>query len=240
MDRVRILNEIDKSVLPNSLKIDALDALNNGEIVLGQEAIENGLVPKIIAAGSFDPATYGHRFILERARSIDPNAGIIVVSSTSKDKNYQLFTPIERAALIRSYGLRMRIILGFHDTPEQHSKVLKELHQIPEIIIKGRRNPLDSRHTASLIPKYNISEESIFEIQSPDELADVSSGNIKGEVWAEVMNKGEILGGVEYIRRSVSDLIYVCVKEAIKKRDHDSNHIFKKRLEAGSSEALFG
>ncbi|MCX7025367.1 MAG: pantetheine-phosphate adenylyltransferase [Spirochaetes bacterium] len=53
---------------------------------------------KAVFPGSFDPPTYGHLNIIERARSIFEE--VYVVVAVNRDKNH-LFTPEERCALLR-------------------------------------------------------------------------------------------------------------------------------------------
>lgn len=246
MNQVDLIQHIETSVLPDDLRHDAITAIERRYIISGREAIKQGLVPKTVTAGSFDVATRGHAWLFNEARKIDPEGAILVVNATWKTREYKLFETAVRAALIRSYGIQMPIVLG--DTPDEKNLfgLLAHLHRIPEKIIKGRRNKEDSEHTATLGPRYGVPQDHFTEVQCPEDLVDISSGEVKGLIW-RLIQKDQDLSGVDpeaveitqTVRRAVSDVVAQCAFKAIQRRAPEQNRIFEERLKHSSSEKLF-
>ena len=239
MNRESIIQAIEESVLPADLKKDSIQATESGDIVSGEDALQSGMVPKKIVAGSFDPATFGHKWLIQRALESDPDAGILIVSSTGKSQEYQLFHTAVRAALLRSYGIKMRMILVGQDDSRDRQKLLSQLHQSAETIVKGRRTRLDSEHTDSLSGKYQLKNGHFEEVQCPDDLIQVSSGDVKGLLTLFLQDNQLPDHDVHKLRQSVSDVVAKCTLSAIQQRSTQQNAIYLDRLRAGSSEALF-
>lgn len=226
----RLLRQIDESPLRMSQKFDLVEGLLEGEIIPGRLAIERKLVPETVAAGSLDPCTRGHAFMAQAAQAIDPDAGMVIVQSTSKPPEYQLFPLIVRAGLLRAYGVRMRILLGEGDEHMSHMEVLSALHRIPKTIVKGRRGAEDEAHTLGLAAKYGIDPAKFTQIEPPAELMAVSSGDVKGLI---------ALGQEDQIRAHIADSVRAVVSVAVNRSTPAQTEMFVRRHQAGSSEAMF-
>lgn len=226
----RLLDQLHASHLPSHVKIQVATELAEGRIQPGILAIKYGTVPDTVTAGSFDPPTYGHMNMVNEAQRLDPDCGVIVVKSTSKPVDYQLFSPVERSGLLRMFGYKGRIILGEGNEEVDDLTVLRQLHALPKRIIKGRRNEEDSRHTQSLVSKYGI-DNKFVEVVTPGELTTMSSGFVKG-----VLTQGN---SIESVTAHTHEEILRVTLAAIHGRPDHRNRIFLERLNVESSERLF-
>lgn len=234
-----LFEDIETSVLPDQLKEDALRAIKMDDIVLGERALKEGLVPHAIVAGSFDPVTHGHLYVLGEGSRLYPDAATVVVESLSKAVAYKLFPTVVRAALIRACGNHNRIILGDAKDEDKRRTVLTSIHRAAGKIIKGRRNQTDSDHTRSLSGKYQVEEGRFLEIPCPADLTEVSSGQVKGFATRIIQDPNKANGSAMYVRRAVQEVVLECTFRELKRRGDVRNDIFLKRLAAGSSESMF-
>ena len=241
MKKIDLIQQVHQSqLLPESVKRDTLQAIDAGEIICGLEAVQTNQVPRVVAAGSFDPATYGHMRVINTAQQLDPNAGVVIIGSTTKSADYQLFSMVERAAIIRSYGHSPKTIIGAHSDPDAHKALLSQLHQQPEIIVKGVRRAEDSEHTASLVEKYQVEPEKFHEMRASPSIENISSGDVKGMTWQQLQQGGHSESMLAKIKACVPDYVHTWILNALHQRPPEQNEIFLRRLEAGCSEALFG
>jgi len=226
----RLLSQLHDSHLPGHIKMQVATELADGRIQPGVLAVERKTVPETVTAGSFDPPTHGHMNMVRETEKIDPNCGVIVVKSTSKPADYQLFSPIERSGLLRILGYKGTIILGEGNEEMDDLTVLRQLHTLPRRIVKGRRNDEDSRHTKSLVHKYGI-DDKFVEVVTPGEMATMSSGFVKG-ILAQQKR-------IESVASHTHEDVLRVTLAAIHGRPDHRNQIFLERLNVESSEQLF-
>lgn len=201
-----------------------------------------------MTAGSFDPCTRGHEFMMTEAASAESCINVserrpmkgLVVRSLTKDISYQLFGVLERAALIRAYGEtnpvldNMPLILGVpNDQNAPANDVLGEIHRRAHRIYKGTRGREDSEHTAGLVKKYAIHRKNAFsEVVSSDDLVEVSSGLVKGLIASGEFDRDELI-------KLANERVIDTTIRAVENSGNESLAVFKARHEAGSSEKMF-
>ena len=144
-----------------------------------------------IFPGSFDPFTPGHLYVYQEALKEEPDTKLLVVRSTSKPAEYQLFTPQERAQLIHEhYNIPLeKILITIGETNEEIKNFLTRAHQAAPVIFKGVREERDSFHTRSVADKYKVPIENFREIHSPEQAIRFSSSLIKENTARKILGK---------------------------------------------------
>jgi cytidyltransferase-like protein len=128
--------------------------------------------PKYAFFGSFDPFTYGHKYVYEQAKA-ELGADIDFVVVLSLFKLGPTFNLEEREAIIKSYIPDANI---FYARDFDEIRVLKHRSQK---IIKGIRNLEDKAHTNFIFQFYDISLDKLIEIEAHETQKHVSSAKLK-------------------------------------------------------------
>jgi pantetheine-phosphate adenylyltransferase len=145
---------------------------------------------KAIFAGSFDPVTNGHLYMIQEGASLFDE--LVLAVGVNPDKNYT-FTLEERLAMLKAVSKGMKNV-SVKSMPNVYS--VDFAHSVgAEWVLRGLRDDDDFKYEETMRHvNAGICEEitTVFLI-APRELADVSSSFIKGLVgpagWERVVEK---------------------------------------------------
>lgn len=157
-----------------------------------------------VIAGSFDPITNGHKWLIEQALSVVDFLWIVVGNNPTKK---YLFTEKERVGMVDKVAQTIDDSYGRYDVTTLDNQMLIAFAAAEEAkwLIRGIRNPQDFEyeHTMQLVNKRirpNI--ETMFFVP-PRELTEVSSSTVKSMVgydgWKEIVS--------QYVDPHVVDLL---------------------------------
>jgi len=114
--------------------------------------------------GSFDPPTYGHLNVIERARTIFDE--VLIVVAVNRDKNY-LFSPEERIEMMREFVRPWsNVSVGLCDTLVVDYVLERDIH----VLLRGVRGVTDFSYEFDLSMmnrSLNPSIETIFMTTDP-------------------------------------------------------------------------
>lgn len=153
---------------------------------------------KIVFAGSFDPFTNGHLWVIEEALTISTT--VIVLIAANPNKKY-MFTPTDRKQMIEAvcakYGNRVQVIISNHEYVSQQALRLGANH-----LIRGIRSASDFDYESNL-QQTNVDvlggAKTLFVIP-PSHLERVSSSYIKSLIGP--------IGWHNYIHSFVPNIVY--------------------------------
>lgn len=130
---------------------------------------------KAVFAGSFDPPTYGHLDIIERAAKLFESVDVVI--SVNPEKKY-MFTQDERIAMVQDLikGLKNVCVHSYSGLIVNYAKEVKA-----NALIRGIRNSNDYAYEFDLAlmnQNLNPEIETIF-LQSKEKFTIVKSSSIK-------------------------------------------------------------
>ncbi len=138
-------------------------------------------IERIVIPGTFDPPTYGHLDIFERAARICPRVTIAVAASKDKRGTGTAFTLDERVEMVREAISEAQLEGDFDVAPMTGLLVDFCRERGAQAVVKGLRTPSDFEwelQQADLNARLWPDMESIFVMSSP-ELSCISSTYVR-------------------------------------------------------------
>ena len=166
------------------------------------------LVRRGLYAGSFDPPTNGHLWVIERGAELFDHLHVAVAFNPNKLNG--TFTPEERVEMLTEISRPYpNVSVGELDTRRMTARYAKEIGC--QFLLRGLRDPKDFEEEQKLASlNRDIAKEIVtIHVIGPDELLRISSSNVKGIANLE--------DGLEVVANYVPEFVFGALRKKFEK-----------------------